>query len=237
MRTLVAGAHGLTGRRLLQRLSFDGHQAIAITRDRSQKDELLQYGAYDILEADLVKNRDNIDDEMKRNHYDVFFFVAGAASKTRNEKPSSEMTKLVDRDSAIAIAEICKTYSTFFILLSSIGAENPDQEKVPESLRHYMRMKHEADEHVISLGKGDNPLRYMIFRPGYLTDYVGNEKIMMSEYIQIDSPDTTFVAREDVAKVLTKAAELKDRLYGRVLYFIAGDTYYLQALLQFAKSE
>jgi uncharacterized protein YbjT (DUF2867 family) len=51
MRVLVAGAHGLTGRRILRQLQSEAHEAVAISRKKEQEKELKAFGAISRLVA------------------------------------------------------------------------------------------------------------------------------------------------------------------------------------------
>gem|GEM_PF-5261921 len=69
-----------------------------------------------------------------------------------------DMTDKVDRDGAKRLVDLAaKSGVSRFVMLSTVGAENPN----PESkLAHYLQAKHDADEHLKAFG-----LSYAIVRP------------------------------------------------------------------------
>jgi uncharacterized protein YbjT (DUF2867 family) len=85
-----------------------------------------------------------------------------------------------------------------FVMLSSVGAENPD----PESeLAHYLQAKHDADEHLKASG-----LSYAILRPVALTQDDGNRDMRFGEAVDVKGK----AARGDVAAVLARAVDDPD---------------------------
>ena len=193
MKILIAGSTGKTGLRLTRQLMDAGHQLIAMHRASSDTSDLPE-GVVK-READLTDLSDDVCEGA-----DVVAFAAGSGGDT-----SAEMTDRVDRDGAMKLIGIAaKTGVDHFVMLSSVGADEPD----PQSdLAHYLEAKHDADEHLMASG-----LSYTIVRPVSLTDDDGTRDMILGE--EVDPRGKA--ARGDVAAILARAAT--DRtLAGKVL--------------------
>ncbi len=193
MKILIAGATGLTGRRLVRQLLDAGHQPVALVRDSSDTSVLAD--GCETRSGDLTNLADDV-----CNGMDAVIFAAGSGGST-----GPDMTDKVDRDGAIALIDRAKEADVKrFVMLSSRGAENPD----PDSkLYHYLQAKHAADEHLKASG-----LVYSIVRPVTLTEEDGSRDIRMGEDVDIEGK----AARGDVAAVLVRALDdeaLKNKAY------------------------
>lgn len=184
MHILVAGSTGKTGRRLIDQLRSKGHSPIALVRESSNTASLcddisLRYG-------DLTNLQDDVCDGC-----DAVIFAAGAGGSSGHE-----MTDKVDRDGAKKLIDLAvRAEVKRFIMLSSVGADDPD----PDSeLFHYLKAKHDADEHLKKSG-----LSYAILRPVSLTDEEGTGDIRLGN----DVDPKGKAARDDVAAVLADAVD------------------------------
>lgn len=184
MNVLVAGATGKTGVRLLGELTSRGHRPIALVRDSSDtsslpKDVELRHGDLTELQDDACAGCDAV------------IFAAGSGGST-----GPEMTDKVDRDGAKRLIDLAARANVRrFVMLSSVGTENPD----PESeLAHYLQAKHDADEYLKASG-----LSYAIVRPVSLTDEDGARHMRFGEEVDV----TAEAARGDVASVLADAVD------------------------------
>ena len=110
-----------------------------------------------------------------------------------------------DRDGAKRLIDLSVANGVRrFVMLSSVGAANPD----PDSeLAHYLQAKHEADEHLKA-----TDLEYAILRPVSLTDADGTGEVRLGENVDPKGE----AARGDVAKLLADAAEAPEWV-GKVL--------------------
>ena len=148
---LIAGATGKTGQILTRDLQNQGHNVVALVREESDTSVLpaqtaLRTGDLTNLSADACDGAD------------VVIFAAGSGGST-----GPEMTDKVDRDGAMRLVDLAKRAGAKrFVMLSSIGA---DQEDPSGDLAHYLKAKHEADEHLKASG-----MPYAILRPVALTD-------------------------------------------------------------------
>lgn len=184
MRVLVAGATGNTGLRLVKKLTAAGHAPIALVRESSDTSDL--DSEVEIRHGDLTDLQSGV-----CAGADVVIFAAGSGGST-----SDEMTDKVDRDGAKKLIDLAAEAGVSrFVMLSSRGAGDPD----PDSkLAHYLKAKHEADEHLKASG-----LNYVIVRPVSLTDDEGTGNIRLGDDVDLKGT----AARGDVAAVLTRAVD------------------------------
>ena len=182
MKILIAGSTGNTGLRLTRQLVEAGHEPIAMHRASSDTSELPDGVA--TREADLTQLEDGICEGV-----DAVVFAAGSGGDT-----SAEMTDKVDRDGAVDLIDHARAADVQrFVMLSSVGADDPD----PQSdLHHYLKAKHDADEHLKASG-----LDYSIVRPVALTDDDGSRNVKLGD----DVDPKGKAARGDVAAVLVRA--------------------------------
>jgi uncharacterized protein YbjT (DUF2867 family) len=182
MNVLVVGANGKTGRNLVKLLAgMEEHSVKAMVRNPEQIEQMRAIGGNPVL-ADLEKNLDHALSEV-----DAVIFAAGSGSKTGPDK-----TIAVDRNGAISLIDTALRYGiTRFVMLSSMGAEYP-QQGVKE-MQHYFYAKHDADEHLKGSG-----LEYVIVRPGLLTDEKPTGKIIAQNKLEMRGS----ITRGDVAQVL-----------------------------------
>jgi uncharacterized protein YbjT (DUF2867 family) len=82
-----------------------------------------------------------------------------------------------------------------FVMLSSLGADNPP---VSKELEGYLKAKQNADEYLKVSG-----LHYTIVRPGSLSDLEGTGKIQLKEKLE----NFGKISRTDVAQTLVKLLE------------------------------
>jgi uncharacterized protein YbjT (DUF2867 family) len=187
MKILVAGATGNTGARLVNELCERGHQPVALVRESSDTSVLPQAAEQRL--GDLTDLAEDVAADCE-----VVVFAAGSGGDT-----SAEMTDKVDRDGAIDLIDKAeKSGVRRFVMLSSVGAENPD----PDSdLAHYLQAKHEADERLKASG-----MEYAILRPVALTDDGPTGSVILGD----DVDPKGKAARGDVAMVLADAVEQED---------------------------
>lgn len=185
MNVLVAGATGKTGIRLVHELASRGHHPIALVRDTSDTSSLP--ADTQLRRGDLT----DLDDDDVCEGCEAVVFAAGSGGST-----GPEMTDAVDRDGARRLIDLAvKSNVRRFVMLSSIGAGNPD----PDSdLAHYLQAKHDADEHLKASG-----LTYAILRPVSLTEEDGTRDMRFGDDVEADAE----AARGDVASVLADAVD------------------------------
>ncbi|MEP0713803.1 MAG: NAD(P)H-binding protein, partial [Algoriphagus sp.] len=146
---------------------------------------------------------------------DKVIFAAGAGGSSSDEK-----TIAVDQEGAKKSVDLAKKYHLKkYVMLSSMGAENPDEDS---DLYKYLKAKHNADEYLKASG-----LEYTIVRPGGLTDDKGQGKIKAEQSFD----ESGKISREDVAKTLVHvlAHEVAHNSHFEIL---AGDVQIDEAVLQ-----
>lgn len=182
MNILVAGATGKTGLHLVQQLIDLGQKPTALVRDSSDTSALPE--GVDLRKGDLTDLQDGVCDEM-----DVVIFAAGSGGST-----GPEMTDKVDRDGAKRLIDLAGDAGVKrFVMLSSVGA---DQSDPTGEMAHYLKAKHEADEHLKASG-----MTYFILRPVALNDDGRSVEVTLGDEVDISAQ----ASRADVAHVLADA--------------------------------
>ena len=180
---LIAGATGKTGRLLTQELVDQGHGVIALVRESSDTAALPD--AAEQRQGDLTELEPGVCEGA-----DVVIFAAGSGGST-----GPEMTDKVDRDGAMRLIDLAKDAGVErFVMLSSIGADQADPSG---DLAHYLKAKHDADEHLKASG-----LTYAILRPVSLTDDGRSADVILGDAVDPSAE----ASRADVAALLADAA-------------------------------
>ncbi|MEB8388051.1 SDR family oxidoreductase [Rhodobacteraceae bacterium KMM 6894] len=180
---LIAGATGKTGQILTQEVMDQGYKVTALVRESSDTSQLPK--ATNLRQADLTDLQPGVCDGA-----DVVVFAAGSGGST-----GPEMTDKVDRDGAMRLVDLAKEAGVErFVMLSSIGADQADPSG---DMAHYLKAKHDADEHLKGSG-----LNYAILRPVALTDNGRGDDVILG--CEVDKSATA--SRADVAHVLATAA-------------------------------
>jgi uncharacterized protein YbjT (DUF2867 family) len=183
MNILVAGATGKTGLHLVEELVDQGHKPTALVRESSDTSALPQ--GVDLRKGDLTNLQDGVCDGM-----DAVIFAAGSGGST-----GPEMTDKVDRDGAKRLIDLAADAGVKrFVMLSSVGA---DQSDPTGEMAHYLKAKHEADEHLKASG-----MTYFILRPVALNNDGRSVRVTLGDEVDISAQ----ASRADVAHVLAEAA-------------------------------
>ena len=183
MNILVAGATGKTGLHLVEELVDQGHKPTALVRESSDTRALPQ--GVDLRKGDLTNLQDGVCDGM-----DAVIFAAGSGGST-----GPEMTDKVDRDGAKRLIDLAADAGVKrFVMLSSVGA---DQSDPTGEMAHYLKAKHEADEHLKASG-----MTYFILRPVALNNDGRSVRVTLGDEVDISAQ----ASRADVAHVLAEAA-------------------------------
>jgi len=183
MNILVAGATGKTGLHLVQELIDLGQKPTALVRENSDTSALPE--GVDLRKGDLTNLQDDVCDGM-----DAVIFAAGSGGST-----GPDMTDKVDRDGAKHLIDLAADAGVKrFVMLSSVGA---DQSDPTGEIAHYLKAKHEADEHLKASG-----MTYSILRPVALNNDGRSVKVTLGDEVDV----TAQASRADVARVLAEAA-------------------------------
>lgn len=202
MDILIAGANGKIGRQLVEHLGPGPHRVRAMIRDRQQAPALEAMGA-ETLVADLEE-----DVTAAVEGCDVVVFTAGSGPHIGPEK-----TIDVDRNGAMALIDAASGHHVRrFVMVSAMRTHTPEQ--APEKLRHYLRAKREADDHLIASGTP-----YTIVRPGRLTNEPATGRVKAAERLT----EYGEIPRADVAHALAIIVDA-DNTVNREICLIGGET-------------
>jgi len=185
-KTLIIGASGQIGKVTTQLLLDKKQHVVALVRDKSKLSDL-NSNNLDIVEQNLEG-----DFSQAFKECDQVIFAAGSGGSTGDDK-----TILIDLWAASKAVNYAQEHNIkHFIMVSSIGADNPDA--IESDLKPYLVAKHMADEHLIQSG-----LNYTIIRPGTLT----NERASMQVTTERpEGKDQAKISRENVANTLFHVA-------------------------------
>ena len=177
---LVAGANGTTGKKVVDLLKASQYfNPVAMVRKKEQLAQFENKGIDTVLgdlEEDLTHTVKNID---------KVIFAAGSGGKR---------VVAVDQEGAKSLIDVSKKANVKrFVMLSSMGADHPEAAK---DLKEYLQAKHNADEYL-----KQSDLKYMIVRPGSLTNEKGTGKINLKKHFE----EQGSITRDDVAQTLVHA--------------------------------
>jgi nucleoside-diphosphate-sugar epimerase len=213
MRIAIAGGHGKIALMLTERLRARGDSVLSLIRNPDHIGDVQARGGEPALcDLEAVSPEDLAG---VIQGCDAVVFAAGAGPGSGAERKLT-----LDRDGAIKLLQAATEADVDrYVMISSVGAENPPPADDQSVFSVYLRAKAEADE---ALQQSDRD--WTIIRPGRLTDDPGTGRV------RIDTdPFRGEVPREDVAAVL--GAVLHDpRSIGAVLYVNHGDEDLEQAL-------
>ncbi|UPS92158.1 SDR family oxidoreductase [Bizionia sp. M204] len=207
---LVAGAHGTTGKKIVNLLSESQYfNPIAMVR----KEEQIPFFKSKNVDTILADLEQDVTPAFK-TPIDKVIFAAGSGGKNVVAVDQEGAKKLIDASKQNNIRK--------FVMLSSMGADNP--ESVSE-LKDYLKAKQNADNHLIKSG-----LNYSIVRPGALTDGELSNKIELESKLNKQGE----ISRNDVAQTLVRT--LNDDVANKATFeIIKGDTLIADALNKVSK--
>lgn len=179
---LVAGANGKTGREIVDLLNgMPNYKPLAMIRNPEQQ------ARFDLMGVDTVIADLEGDLTQATRGVHAVIFAAGSGSQTPAQK-----TIEVDQNGAIKLIDQAKANGVQkFIMLSSMGADNPDQ--APAELSYYLKAKKTADNYLTAAFTN-----YSIIRPGALTQGVKTNKVNAAKKLNQKGE----ISRKDVAQVL-----------------------------------
>jgi nucleoside-diphosphate-sugar epimerase len=205
MRIAIAGAHGKVGRLLIRRLA--GRDVmIGLIRNPEHAVEVRDWGA-EPISCDLEQASQQTVAEAIVGA-DAVVFAAGAGPGSGAERKLT-----MDRDGAIKLVRAATDAGVRrYVIVSSVGAQDPPSEDHDDVFSVYLRAKAEAD--AAARGSG---LERTIVRPGRLTDDPATGRV------RIDTqPHRGEASRDDVAAVLAAVLE-EPRSAGAILYVNSGE--------------
>jgi uncharacterized protein YbjT (DUF2867 family) len=201
---LVAGANGTTGKKIVNLLKSSQYfTPVAMVRKEEQKAQFQKENIKTIL-GDL---EDDISNTV--NGIDKVIFAAGSGGKKVIEVDQEGAKKLITASGKSNIKK--------FVMLSSMGAENPEK---AEDLQDYLKAKHNADEYLKA-----SDLTYTIVRPGSLTNDKPTGHIELKKSLNKSGS----ISRDDVAQTLVRSLH-DDAAINQTYEIIEGDTIIGKAL-------
>lgn len=204
---LVAGANGTTGKKIIALLhKSENFNPIAMVRKEEQQAYFKDQNIKTVL-GDLTNDVDSVFD----SSIDRVIFAAGSGGKDVIGVDQDGAKKMIDASKKANVKK--------FVMLSSMGADNPEE---AEKLQDYLKAKHNADEY---LKKSE--LEYSIVRPGTLTDEEQVAKIELAPKLNKRGE----ISRADVAQTLVQS--LEDKTANNATFeIIKGEQSIAEALLQ-----
>ncbi|TYB79132.1 SDR family oxidoreductase [Bizionia myxarmorum] len=209
---LVAGAHGTTGKKIINLLSESQYfNPIAMVR----KEEQIPFFKAKNIETVLVDLEQDVSHAFN-SKIDKVIFAAGSGGKNVEAVDQNGAKKLIDASKTNNIKK--------FVMLSSMGADEP--KSVPD-LEAYLNAKQNADKHLMESG-----LNYTIVRPGALTNDEFLNKIELEQKLNKNGE----ISRNDVAQTLVRT--LNDDIANKATFeMIKGDMLIADALHKVSKME
>jgi uncharacterized protein YbjT (DUF2867 family) len=205
MDIVIAGAHGKIARLLVPRLAARGDRVRGVIRSTQQVDDVRSDGAEPVV-CDLeAADAAEIDEIV--GGADSIVFLAGAGPGSGAERKWT-----VDHGAARSLIDAAVRQGVRrYVMLSSIGADDPPQDDEVFSI--YLRAKAQADADLRAAG-----LDHTIVRPTTLTDDPGRGTVSVGDHVEHRE-----IARDDVAAVLDVVLH-DERTVGRTFELTSGDT-------------
>jgi uncharacterized protein YbjT (DUF2867 family) len=206
MDVVVAGGAGKIGLRLLRLLNQDGHRARGLIRKEDQSAALRSAGGEPALvDLETVSLPDLA---IALQGADAVVFAAGAGPGSGEERKWT-----VDYGGAAKLIEAAQHEGIRrYVIVSSMGAADPQAAGASGTFAVYLQAKHDADEKLRESG-----LDYTIVRPGSLTDDAGTGRVSIAQRLGRGQ-----IPRDDVAAVLL-AVLGADNAIGKDFDLLGGD--------------
>ncbi|UDM62425.1 SDR family oxidoreductase [Pseudoalteromonas piscicida] len=186
MKTLIIGASGQIGKMTTKKMLEQGHDVVALVRNKSKLADI-ESEQLTIIEQDLEGDFNSAFDNVEQ-----VIFSAGSGGETEADK-----TLLIDLWAAIkAIDYAVKANVKHFIMVSSIGADDPDN--IESEIKPYLVAKHMADQHLQR-----SVVNYTIVRPGALQNEPATGGFSTSRPA---NREDAVISRENVADALVYLA-------------------------------
>ncbi|TMN38679.1 SDR family oxidoreductase [Pseudoalteromonas sp. S2755] len=186
MKTLIIGASGQIGKMTTKKMLEQGHDVVALVRNKDKLADI-ESEQLTITEQDLENDFSSAFDNVEQ-----VIFSAGSGGETGADK-----TLLIDLWAATkAVDYAVKANVKHFIMVSSIGADDPDN--IESEIKPYLVAKHMADQHLQR-----SVVNYTIVRPGALQNEPANGGFSTS---RPENRKDAVISRENVADALAYLA-------------------------------
>src|SRR5687768_15582999 len=184
MLVAIAGGHGKIALRLARVLSGRGDEVRSLIRDPAHGDEVRAAGAEPVV-CDLEQaGEDEVAGAV--GAADAVVFAAGAGPGSGAERKWT-----VDYGGAVQLIAAARANGIArYAMVSSVGADADAEGEGTFAV--YLRAKGKADAELMASG-----LRYVIARPGRLTDEPGTGLVQLAAHVERGE-----IPRDDVAAVL-----------------------------------
>jgi uncharacterized protein YbjT (DUF2867 family) len=210
MKVLIVGANGKVGTLLSGKL-WAAHEfsPVALIRDVRQQMKFTAFGVPSVV-GDIENGVSEFLPGM-----DAVVFSASSGAHTGPDK-----TIDVDQNAAMRLIDDGANAGVRrFVMVSAIGA---DSESESDRIRHYLRAKGVADNHLRASG-----LDYVILQPGRLQDDRGTGFVEVAE--NLDRHET--IPREDVADAIIEC--LRNYLtIGKTIQLVSGSLKIKEAIAE-----
>jgi uncharacterized protein YbjT (DUF2867 family) len=213
MDVAVAGGHGQIGLQVLRLLAHNGHRARGLIRNQNQAGALRSAGAEPAL-VDLEQAPAG-DIAVAIKGTEAVVFAAGAGPGSGAERKQS-----MDLGGAVKLIEACQLEGIKrYVMISAMGARDPEASGADGVFRAYLDAKHDAD-----VALAESGLDYTIVRPGLLTDDEPTGRVTIGPTVERGA-----IPRADVAAVLMAVLQ-DDSLIGSTFELVGGETPIEEAL-------
>ncbi|MET8310675.1 NAD(P)H-binding protein [Micromonospora sp. NPDC005173] len=207
MRVVIAGGHGKIALLLERDLAERGDTAVGLIRNPEQAGALRAAGAEpvvcDLEHADVAEVAAHLDGA------DAVVFAAGAGPGSGAARKDT-----VDRAAAALLADAATRAGVRrYLLVSSMGVNNPPAAGTDEVWAAYLRAKRAAEDDLPG-----RDLDWTVLRPGRLTDDEPTGRITLTRHAGRGA-----VTRADVAQVLVALLD-EPRTAGATLELVNGPT-------------
>jgi uncharacterized protein YbjT (DUF2867 family) len=206
MDVVIVGGHGKVARRLARLLVARGDRVRGVIRNPAHADDLRADGSEPVV-CDLERaGAEELAGAI--GGADAVVFAAGSGPGSGAERKLT-----VDRDGAIKLLHAARAADVErYVMVSSIGAEDPPADDDDDVFAVYLRAKAEADRELMASDRA-----WTVVRPVWLQDEPGTGRVRVAE-----QPLQGEVPRDDVAGALAAVVH-EPRSARRVLYVSAGD--------------
>ncbi|MEV4824325.1 NAD(P)H-binding protein [Micromonospora sp. NPDC049274] len=207
MRVVIAGGHGKIALLLERHLADRGDTAVGLIRNPDQADALRAAGA-----TPVVCDLEHVDVDEVAAHLrdaDAVIFAAGAGPGSGAARKDT-----VDRAAAALLADAATQAGVDrYLLVSSMGVDNPPAAGTDDVWAAYLRAKRAAEDDLRA-----RELTWTVLRPGRLTDDEPTGQVTLTPHAGRGA-----ISRADVAAVLAALLD-EPRTAGTTLELVGGPT-------------
>jgi len=207
MDVVIVGGHGKIALLLARELQQRGDRVRSLIRNPDHEGDVRDAGAEPVM-CDVEREGPAVVAEAIAGA-DAVVFAAGAGPGSGTARKWT-----VDYGGAVvSIAAARAAGAGRYVIVSSVGADDPPPEDPDDVFSIYLHAKAAADRALAASG-----LAFTILRPGMLTDDPPTGSVHLAERVERGS-----IPRADVAAMLAELVH-EPRTAGKALGLVAGDT-------------